>query len=299
MIVIKPIEMTEARLNSSNIPENEYSGWSSSVVYTTGQKVIYDHQIWEALRGNTNKTPSSDNPLDWLTLGSTNRWAMFDQKVSTQTSGATSIEFEIEPGEQFNSVAFFNVEGASISIDVVETVASVETTIEMRSSTLRSTLPAATWWDYFHYEPTEKTELVFLNLPTTARSRLLITVHPIGTNQARCGTFVVGKAKSIGETLYGITTGITRYSIINRDEFGEITIKKRGYSDRSNFPLRVDKALFSSVRRYLAGIESDPCVFIGHESEESTIIYGLYKDFDMAVNGYNDYTLNINIDGLL
>jgi hypothetical protein len=49
----------------------------------------------------------------------------------------------------------------------------------------------------------------------------------------------------------------------------------------------------------LATIESTPCVFIGTETEDATMIYGIYKDFEMAINGYNDYTLSINIDGLI
>ena len=83
MRVIKSIKTTDAILTSSNIPEDEYPAWVSAASYTALNKVIYNHKIYEAILTHTGKTTTPDlDQLNWLDLGATNRYRMFDNIIS-------------------------------------------------------------------------------------------------------------------------------------------------------------------------------------------------------------------------
>ena len=84
MKLIQPTTVTDSKLTSSNVTENDYAAWSNSTTYTVGQKVIViaTHKIYECLINNKNKYPpdyTSGTLPEWLDLGATNKWKMFDQ----------------------------------------------------------------------------------------------------------------------------------------------------------------------------------------------------------------------------
>jgi hypothetical protein len=73
----------------SNIEETEYSFWNSGTLYAIGDKVIYDHIIYNCIQNNSNNNPetsiTSVSPV-WEYVKPTNRWAMFDLYTNRSTS---------------------------------------------------------------------------------------------------------------------------------------------------------------------------------------------------------------------
>lgn len=68
--------------------------------------------------GNSAFETVNDSPVDnsdWLDLGATNRWAMFDGTIGNQTSQATPIIMVLAPGA-IDSVALLNIESTSVEI---------------------------------------------------------------------------------------------------------------------------------------------------------------------------------------
>ena len=139
-------------------------------------------KVYESLSaGNVGNYP----PLDvletvpkWLEVSATNRWKAFDNKVGTQTSQATSITYKITPGQVFDSIAFLNLEAATVQITLTDAVEGVvyDETIKLLDVTLTGTEAEMDWYAYFFSEITMVTEVaklgmsLFLNTVLTLRS---------------------------------------------------------------------------------------------------------------------------------
>jgi len=105
MRVIKSIVTTDAILTSSNIPEDEYPDWVSGTSYTALDKVIYEHKIYERIITGTGTTPPNIDQINWLDLGATNKYRMFDNIISSVSSRVGGIEFTLTPNQVVNGIA--------------------------------------------------------------------------------------------------------------------------------------------------------------------------------------------------
>ena len=80
------------------------NGYSPTTDYTVGQRVVYESKVYECVQTpNKGNTPGAA-PLYWALAGPTNRWAMFDSEVSTQTIGDSPLRVVVRPG-LINSLA--------------------------------------------------------------------------------------------------------------------------------------------------------------------------------------------------
>src|SRR5690606_23220612 len=111
--VIRPIPITPDNIVSSNVPEDNHDEWEDGP-YTKGAFVIHGHRIWEALDDTSTEPGTDAGANDWLDLGATNQWRMFDNKVGTQTENKDGIKVVIEHDDFVGGVAALNVESNAI-----------------------------------------------------------------------------------------------------------------------------------------------------------------------------------------
>jgi hypothetical protein len=97
MDIIRPVVVTDAVLDSSNVPENDYAEWDVATAYTVGNRVILlsTHRIYEAVGSSTGVNPATDDGTNWLNIGATNRWKAFDQKISDPVTQLESISYTL------------------------------------------------------------------------------------------------------------------------------------------------------------------------------------------------------------
>jgi len=115
LIVVSPIEITQAMLLSTNVPETDYAAWSGATIYALNARVILTstHKVYQSLQAaNTNKNPVTE-PLWWIEVSPTNRWKLFDSSLTSATTQATNITYRIQPGQAINAVAALNVQNAT------------------------------------------------------------------------------------------------------------------------------------------------------------------------------------------
>ncbi len=93
MRVIKSITTTDTILVDSNIPEDEYPMWVSGTSYSVANRVIYNHIIYEAILANSSTSTPHLDETNWLSLGATNRYRMFDTVISNISSRVGGIKF--------------------------------------------------------------------------------------------------------------------------------------------------------------------------------------------------------------
>lgn len=290
MRLIKPVEITPAKLVSSNVPETDYPPWVAGS-YGLGDKRIRDHHIYESL-GAANTADPSD-ATKWLDLGLTNRWKMFDNKVETLTTNPGTIEVTIKPGAVVNSLALFNLKGKSVTVSMVD---ALEGEVYRKEISLVDA-GVTNWYDWF-FEPIGiRTDVVVLDMPAYGSANIVLTIDA-GPEVAAVGHVVIGAVKQIGTALYGSSVGINDYSRKTTDDFGNTVVIRRSFSNRADFDIALDTSEVTRVRRLLADLRATPVVWIGEESYEATILFGFYKDFQIVFSGPTVSDCSITVEGV-
>jgi hypothetical protein len=297
MKVIEPITVTDANLTSSTIAEDDYPVWDGVTTYAIGDRRIYGHVIYEALTSNTNKQPDQ-NPLDWLNVGATNRWRMFDAKVGTQSTATTSMTVVITPGSA-NAVALVNVDAAYADIVMTDPLAGV---VYSRTIRLSSTIISSDWYAYFTDPITARTVFTVTNLPIYPNASISITVRKEIGETVSLGSLVVGMVRQWGirpSILTGATTGIQDYSRKERDQFGNFLIVERAFAKRARWGIILTHREIDSFQARMAAIRAKPAVFIGSDRLDSTVIYGFYRDFSVVISSSRHAECSIELEGLI
>lgn len=297
MRLIRPQSVTDATLTSSSVTEADYPVWNAATAYILGDRVIRTtgvHKIFERIIAGTTATPPENDPTNWLDIGATNRWKMFDAVVGSQTTKSDSIVVTITPWMVVNAVALLNVVAQTVRVKMTDTIDGVvyDSTVEMLDNSL-----VTDWWHYFFEPIVRRQDVVFLDLPSYGTASIEITITNTG-DTAACGVAVLGVAQTIGDTMMGASVGIRDYSRKEQDAFGNFIIVPRTFSKRANFQLKVQRNKTDGLQKLLAELRTTPVVYIGSDSFESTIVYGYYRDFDIVISSIPLSDCNIEIEGL-
>lgn len=301
MSIIKPNMLTDDMLTSSTATEDDFPAWAGATAYLEGDKVIRvsTHRIYERLIAGTTATAPELDTTNWLDIGPTNRWRMFDQAVGTATSVEGDLTVVMRPGA-VSGIALLELAGKEVQITMKD--APGGTVIYERTVTLDGT-EIGSFYDWFYKEYEQLGDVVLTDLPIHFVSNEL-TVSITGASEfaiVECGVCHFGEAVDIGRTQEGASVGIIDYSKKTVDAFGNYSITQRAFSKRADLNLLTDKNDFNRIFKALAAIRSTPCVFIATEAEgyAPLIVYGFYKDFSIVVAYTQHHLCNLSIEGLI
>ena len=296
MRLIRPTTLTDAMLTSSTAPETDYPAWSSATAYAVGARVILTatHRRYEALAASTNVSPSTD-PTKWLDLGPTNRWAMFDARVGTATSRTTSLQVGLAPGT-IDALALIDTEAESATVTL--TAGGVQ--VYSRSQTFNVGGVAIDNWFSWFFEPLgQKTSMLFLDVPVYAAGQLSVTLtRDNPADSVSCGTLLVGRQLSLGDTEHGADIGIIDYSRKETDQFGVTSVVERAFAKRMTAKVVLATDAIDDIHRSLAALRATPVLWIGSESFESLTVYGFYKEFSIDIAYPTVSYCSLTIEGL-
>lgn len=276
--------------------------WSSATTYALGANVVYGiYGTYKSLQsGNLNHTPPIVSPFTdayWVRTGPTNKMAMFDDQVSSSSTGTTDIIFAVV-GSAIDSVALLNIQASKTSIAVTDkdTKALVYHNAQQLSGG-----ESLDWYGYFFYDAdTQKTSSIYLDIPPAANS--LITIKVSGTGTVSVGSYINGQIKTLGNTQYGVSAGIIDYSKKETDEFGNTTFIKRNFSKRMNASVSLTNANLNRVQRILYDLRATPVLWLAStdaQFEEPLIIFGFYRDFSTEISYPTHSICNLQVEGLI
>ena len=298
MRVIKSIETTDAILTYSNILEDEHPFWGDDTSYNALDRVIYEHKIYERIVAGTTPTPPNLDQSNWLDLGATNKYRMFDNIISSVSSRVGGIQFTLTPNQVVNSIALLNVNASTVRVVMNDPVEGV---VYDQTRELRSSSEVTDYFSYFFAPLVSLTDLntaVFLDLPSKPTST--ITVYIIsGAALVEVGEVVYGIQSIIGRTNYGTSIGIKSYSRKDIDEFGKVTVVKRKNSKYCEYDVDIDNTNLVFVQRLFQDIDSVPCVFIGNSDMDVLIVYGFYNDFKTTIAYPTVSKCTLRVEGLI
>ena len=277
--IMPPIDVTYAKLTASNVAETEYGDYAAGTTYAAGDRVIVPatHDVWESLaNANTGNTPAS-SPTWWVRVGPTNRMAMVDTSVSTQTTRAGGIDVTVTPGETIDTLALLNINAASVRVRMTDPTDGVvhDHTRDMIAP------PSESEYFAWFFEPITRIDYLVATLP--AYGSAAVRVELIDTGTAACGVMAMGLARKIGEgALAGARTSITDYSGKERDTWGQYQIVERGYSNRASISTLTKANMVDPVRKLLAARRARPTLCIASDQYSSLVLFGLIS-FDVTI----------------
>ena len=298
MRIIRPLTITTSNM-TSNIPEDDYPLWNSSTTYALGDRILdlASHRIYQSsVAGNLNHPPP--NTSYWIDAGYDNRWKMFDQSITSQSTRAGNITVTFTPNERVDSVVGLNCDASSVNIQMVD---SIDGVVYNKTLQLTSYSGITDWYEYF-FEPIESLpEFIVTDMPA-GYSSATTTVTLTGTN-ASIGGLVICLSKIIGTTESGVKTGIVDYSVKTQNAFGDWVITPRSFSKKADFTIKVNSSTVDSIQNLFASYRTVPIVYVGsdvgtEEQYNSSIIYGYYRDFSQIITYPPLATCSLTVEGL-
>lgn len=304
MIVVSPVTVTDAVLTSSNAPETDYAEWLAATTYSVGDKVIRltTHRIYENLIAGVNAT-LPENALTgatprWLDIGATNRWAMFDDEINSNTTLAGTLTVVLAPGS-IDTVSLIDITADSATVVLRDSPGGTILYDVTRTDLDASPIVDIFGWFIAPYQ--QKTILNFTDMPVSYTDCEL-TITLTGT-VVSCGACKFGTSINIGDAQFGVEVGITDYSRKTTNEFGRVLIVPRESAKPMNVKLEIQNGVISSVYNLLEGLKTTACVWIGQTAdvrlEDMLTVYGFYEDFSVVVPYPSMSHCNLSIQGLI
>lgn len=299
MIIVRPVEITDTNLTSTNIPENDEPVYNSGTTYNLDDVVMVTtgvHRRYRALKTTTNEYPpdnTTGSTPAWLDLGATNAWKMFDGVTSTYTENASgTISVDIDSSQVINAVTLFGLQGSSVVVTMTDPLEGV---VYNKTIPLVDNFSVTSWYAYYFEPISAKYDLSLLDLPSYANATLSVTVQGSST---KIGLLLIGNQTELGKTDYGTSVGITDYSIKQTDDFGNFYVQQRRYSNIKDYAVTVRTDQVAFVTKTLAQYRATPLVWIGTPDNEATIVYGYYRDFNIIISGFEVSDCSIEVEGL-
>ena len=278
MKVIKPVTITPAMLVSTTATEL-YAAWVGSTNYLLNARVIVGGRIYECIRFDTSPIYAPvTNALYWIDKGIGNIQAMFDDRISTATTAATSLSIVLDTGI-INSLGLFGLVGNTLTLTATNGVGGE--LVFSKSISLDGTI-IADWYQYFFEPSVQLGEVILTDIPPYAGLRLTITVTGATT---AIGQIAIGTFYELGDTQLGATAGIVDYSTVVTDKSGYSTFTPGNFSKRVNLTFMLPNAQLNKVQRVLTDVRQKPCAWIGVDDVTYLPLYlfGPYRDFSIEI----------------
>jgi hypothetical protein len=299
MRILAPLIILDANLTSSNVTEDVvYAAYNAGTTYGVGNIIYYSttnsHRRYVSLQAsNIGNTPLT-SPLWWQDEGADTKWSMFDGSVQSQSTNANTVDVVVVPPGRVNCIAILNMSCASFEVKITDSIAGL---VYDQVFNGVSTAGIVDEYHYFFDPITRLSDIVLLDLPNLNAPSIEIIFTDTG-NTVGVGCVLFGQSVTIGATQYGASVGIQDYSIKTQDTFGNYSITQRAYSKTGSFTVFVDNILIDSLQSKLASYRAIPTLYIGSDGYTSTLIYGYYKDFSIAISYVYNSVCTLDIEGL-
>lgn len=295
MKIIRPTPVTDATLISSTIAEDDYAVWSGATTYAAGAFVISTdtHTIYRSLTAdNLDNDPDLEqvaladpliadpDPINWQVIGATDRWKLFDSKPSQAATRPDSITIVNAPGVFIGGLGGFNISANSVTI----TMEDAGTEVYARTVLMQDESAVIDAYTYCFSEIVELSEFVVTDLPPYAGAEVTVSIN-------REGGIV-----SVGQIVMGPLwdTGVTRpdgsgfsgldFSLVEADDFGNLTRVRREAATLSNFDVLLDATQLLSFKTRMKSLRGGvAAVFVGSDdNRKSAISYGILRDYRVS-----------------
>lgn len=289
------------------LAEDTNPAWASGTTYAIGDRVYSasTHRVYESLKdGNTNKDPTLPANQTtatgvgtwWYDFGPTNRAAMFDGLVNTQTSATSPLAITLTPGA-FNGFALFGVDADSMTVEVRDAPGG-NVVYNETGTALEGSMPAD-YYEYFFDRYRPLTQVIRTDIDPYGSSQIVLTLTK-ATGPVKLGMFAIGDLRPVGIPQRDAEVTPEDFSVIKTDGFGNTTVKKRANATGLSISAVMDLELAGSVLQTLKDVLGTPCVVVGSKAQffEHYTVFGL-PSARMRPVPYPYATVSISVKGLI
>jgi len=293
-----PTTFTSDRLISENVTEI-YSDWNSGTTYAADAYVVYNNSTYISLAGsNTNHQPDTSTTW-WFRVGPSNLYAMFDNEINTTTKNPDNITVTLKTGF-IDTFALLNiVKGTYLKVTMRD---DLDGNIVYEKEFGLDSANVIDWFSYFFTGfDYARTTVILTDLPPLF-GNAHVTFELEGNADLELGQIVFGQTKPIGTTQYGTSAGITDYSRVDVDEFGQRVFVKRNFAKKLSSRVFIHNSELNRVHRTLSGLRATPVLWIATDDilfEEPLIIYGFFRDFSIEVSYPDTSYCSLELEGLI
>lgn len=300
MIVIPPIQITEAMLTSS-IPEPDASVgeviWNAATSYVAGTRVIRTttHLIYERVgaTGVDAGLPEA-TPSKWVEVGPTNRWAMFDVSRGTGSIvGSDIVTVVITPGVRINSIGVIGC--TALQADINVSVASGTTFSSTTDLFYRNT---DSWYSFFVGKFNYRANFAKVNIPPSLSSIITLTFH-MPPSGGVIGNVIIGNRVVLGDIQVNPVVEAINFSKVERDAYGNSLLVPRRNVPKTTQKTFTSKSNVNKLMQARTDLNARPALWIGLDDEshgyfDALLIFGIYTEFSIGME-YPDHAI-INLE---
>ena len=197
-----------------------------------------------------------------------------------------------------NGIVIGNFSGNSLTVENLDDGGNiVDTPVEYTQS------PNEDVFDYYSYiyseysVSSENAKFYRLNDIGT-QIRVTITSNS-ATGVAKCGFLVGGEITDMGSTINNVAFNFNSYSTKSIDEFGTLSIKKRGVQELVDFETVVKNTEMRQRKSQLKAIYDEILAFVVDEDEgsiyDNLIAFGTIENSAIIINEYDKQIISWSI----
>lgn len=305
--VMQPGIIQSIAANGVEVQEDTNPAWSSSATYNAGDRVyvLDTHRVYESAKsGNTGKNPAdlvnqfnaAGQATWWIDIGPTNRAAMFDGLISSQTSVPSPLVIRMTPGA-FNGFALFGIDADSYSVDVRSSPGG-ELIYSEPTTKLDGNQPAD-YYDYFFGRSKPLTQFIKSGIDPYSSAEIALTLTK-GSGNVKLGMFAIGDLRPVGVPQRDAKVEPQDFSVVKQDAFGNTTVKRRANATGMSISCIMPREDAGTVLNTIKDTLGIPCVVVGSSAlfYEWLTVFGLVSA-SMSPNPYPYATVSITVKGLI
>ena len=301
MMIIIPHTIDYATVTSS-VPETDTPAWVADSTYSKGATARVNYELFTSLVDNNkgNNPPASTAGLTapWRKSGTSNRGAMFDPFVYTQTVAAgDSLEISV-PWNMAAGFAVFNISGAvAMSVAIADAAGAV---VAAKDYNLLQGVD--NWYDYYTARFSFIRDIVDMTIGGFLVGTCTVTLRG---DRPAIGHIVVGEVEDPGVTMDGVTSELVHYSTIETDDLGVTAIVERAATKKISCTLTMPKVRSDAVFELFEKLRARPCVWMGDNvpvdagGQQFLTAFGLWRKASLSDKGTSQCKYDLEIMGLI
>lgn len=311
--ILVPVDLTAPGIlrsvvaGGASMIEDAAPEWNGGTTYAAGDRVHLPstHRVYESAQAaNTGKDPANlANQFNaagvatwWFEIGPTNKYAMFDGLISSQTVAASPLIITLAPGG-FNGFALFGVDADSYSV-LVKDAPGGNVVYDIADTPLESSQPAD-YYEYFFDRFKPLRQFIRAGLEPYGNAEITITLTR-ASGDVKVGMVAIGDLRPVGVPQRETRVEPQDFSYFKQDEFGNATIKRRGNATGMTISTKMDKSDAGAVLDTIKEVLGTPVVVVGSQAAEFEwlTVFGLISA-SMAPVPYPFATLTLTAKGFI
>ena len=280
---ISPLEITDSLLIAQPPIEDAAVAWTAGS-WPKGSRVRYQHIVYQAGSAVNDAIPPPDNQTVWIPVGPTNTWALFNGRTSQSSKFNATASYRFKFGRAVDAVAAIGlVDVQTIRVRVIDPTYG---TVFDKSLTVGLAPEIPDWWEWHFgvWTPTGALGM-FTGLPAYPQADVLVDFT--GTTKMEVGNLIMGNSKEWGLGVeVGASVGIQDFSRKDLDEYGNRVLVERTYIGWADMSIPVRRAEITPLKSYMAQNRAKPILFIGSQDIEALNVFGIAKDWSIAIEYY-------------